>query len=544
MNDHETAGDLAPDRARGRFGLSHQRPRRARPRRADPVCRCRHRRAFAGAGAPGQDRRNHPGQARAAPPRAGRRRRRRRTACPPPRSRTAAQGRRNQPDPRRGRDRPARRTDRRPEEAGAAGDPLPRSRRQGAQGRGDAVPSALAARPMPMSPKPAAPTTSTSANSPSAPASRPKPPASRRSAPRNCRRCARPKPAPPPACSASPMPARRSTARKQRAKERVAELDRRLTQFAADVEREQRQSSDADVALQRLDAEDAELKEEIKSRVEKRSGVDERVAEAETTLAAAERLFTELTTALADLTAKRNQSKPMCAAIATACARLDQDIANVQGEVEKLAQQTSGLGDLDALAAAIETAQQSLAQAEATAQAQRSRAMSLPGRSSKPRARRWPRPTSACSGWRPKPRPSPSSSTARPRICGRRSSTASASPRATRRRWAPRSATISTRRSIRRRRCAGPMPASTDGDPALPEGVESLAAHVQAPPNWRAVWRRSASSPASAAPNWCRSSRPASGWCRAKATSGAGTASSPRPTRRPARHGGSPSARG
>ena len=69
-----------------------------------------------------------------------------------------------------------------------------------------------------------------------------------------------------------------------RAKERVAELDRRLTQFSADIEREQQQTSDAEVALQRLDAEDSELKEEIKSRVEKRSGVDERVSEAEATL--------------------------------------------------------------------------------------------------------------------------------------------------------------------------------------------------------------------------------------------------------------------
>ena len=63
----------------------------------------------------------------------------------------------------------------------------------------------------------------------------------------------------------------------ERAKERVAELDRRLTQFSADIAREQQQTSDAEVALQRLDAEDTELKEEIKSRVEKRSGVDGRV---------------------------------------------------------------------------------------------------------------------------------------------------------------------------------------------------------------------------------------------------------------------------
>src|ERR1700753_1931653 len=93
----------------------------------------------------------------------------------------------------------------------------------------------------------------------------------------------------------------------ERARERVAELDRRLTQFSADVAREQQQNADADVALQRLDTEDGELREEIKSRVEKRSGVDERVSEAEATLAAAERMFSELTTVLADPTARGSQ---------------------------------------------------------------------------------------------------------------------------------------------------------------------------------------------------------------------------------------------
>src|SRR5262249_54915888 len=64
----------------------------------------------------------------------------------------------------------------------------------------------------------------------------------------------------------------------ERAEERVAELDRRLTQMAADISRERQQASDAEIALARLEAEDVELKQEIKSRVEKRSGVDERVA--------------------------------------------------------------------------------------------------------------------------------------------------------------------------------------------------------------------------------------------------------------------------
>ncbi len=159
----------------------------------------------------------------------------------------------------------------------------------------------------------------------------------------------------------------------ERAKERVAELDRRLTQFAADIAREQQQTSDAEVALLRLDTEDSEIKEEIKSRVEKRSGVDERVSEAEATLAAAERMFSELTTALADLTAKRNQLEAGVRTHRDRLARLDQEIANVQSEETKLAQETGNLGDIDALAGAMETAQETLAASEAAAQASESR---------------------------------------------------------------------------------------------------------------------------------------------------------------------------
>jgi chromosome segregation protein len=154
-----------------------------------------------------------------------------------------------------------------------------------------------------------------------------------------------------------------------RAKERVAELDRRLTQFSADIAREQQQMSDAEVALQRLDTEDTELKEEIKSRVEQRSGVDERVSEAEATLAAAERLFQELTTALADLTAKRNQLEAGVRTHRDRLARLDQEIANVQAEEQKLNNETGTLGDLLALAGATETAQLHLAETEAAAEA-------------------------------------------------------------------------------------------------------------------------------------------------------------------------------
>jgi chromosome segregation protein len=149
-----------------------------------------------------------------------------------------------------------------------------------------------------------------------------------------------------------------------RAKERVAELDRRLAQFESDVARELKQSEDAAAALLRLDEEDMMLREEIMGRVEQRDGVNERVAEAEAILAMAERTFTELTTAHADQSAKRNQLANSVRAHSDKLAKLDQDIAGVQAEVERLVAQTSGFGDLDELGALMETAQEILAQSE------------------------------------------------------------------------------------------------------------------------------------------------------------------------------------
>ncbi|MDB5633220.1 MAG: chromosome segregation protein [Tardiphaga sp.] len=151
-----------------------------------------------------------------------------------------------------------------------------------------------------------------------------------------------------------------------RAKERVGELDRRLAQFESDVAREQKQSEDADAALVRLDEEDAMLKEEIMSRVEQRGGVDDRVSEAEAVLAAAERTFSELTTAHADMTAKRNQLQSNVRTHADRLARLGQEIGNVEAEIDRLTQQTAGFGDVDELAALMETAQEILLQAEGT----------------------------------------------------------------------------------------------------------------------------------------------------------------------------------
>ena len=65
----------------------------------------------------------------------------------------------------------------------------------------------------------------------------------------------------------------------QRAKDRIAELDKRLIQFAADSEREARLAADAEEAIARIAAEEEAIRTEAHANAGRRSGVDARVAE-------------------------------------------------------------------------------------------------------------------------------------------------------------------------------------------------------------------------------------------------------------------------
>ncbi|WP_416193254.1 chromosome segregation protein SMC [Nitrobacter sp. TKz-YC01] len=273
-----------------------------------------------------------------------------------------------------------------------------------------------------------------------------------------------------------------------RAKERAAELDRRLTQFASDVEREQRQSSDADAALQRLDVEDAELKDEIKLRVETRSGVDERAAQAEATLAAAETTFADLTRVLADLTARRNQLESNVRTHRDRLARIDQQIADVQRETEALAQQTSGFGDLDALTAAIDSAQQALTQSESSSREREAEHAAARGHLDAARAG-----VEAARG------PLQDADKRAQRLETEAKTIAKILNGESKNLWPPIIDGVSVDKGYEKAIGAvlgddldapvdpsAPMrwtgaPVTAD-DPVLPEGVESLAAHVQAPP--------------------------------------------------------------
>ncbi|MCC6777644.1 MAG: AAA family ATPase, partial [Hyphomicrobiales bacterium] len=150
-----------------------------------------------------------------------------------------------------------------------------------------------------------------------------------------------------------------------RAKERIAELDRRLVQLNDDIERERRLAADAEAALTRLAAEEEALQRDVTANAEKRSGVNERVAEADAALTEAERSGDELTATLAELTARRNALENAARSQADRITRVSQEVASVEAELAQLA--ATERADLAALAASAEAAQTALAEAETAA---------------------------------------------------------------------------------------------------------------------------------------------------------------------------------
>ena len=147
-----------------------------------------------------------------------------------------------------------------------------------------------------------------------------------------------------------------------RAKDRIAELDLRLVQFAADTEREQRLATDAEQAVARLATEEEAIRTEAKESAGRRSGIDAKVAAADGELSAAEKIFSDLTTALADLTAQRNRYE-------NAAREQSERIAKFSSEIEAIERELTTLHSADSapLAAAVEGAQAALTEAEAAA---------------------------------------------------------------------------------------------------------------------------------------------------------------------------------
>ncbi len=151
-----------------------------------------------------------------------------------------------------------------------------------------------------------------------------------------------------------------------RAKERIGELDRRIAQYASDLERERALAADAQAALARLDDEEAALKASAQENDARLAGVNQRVTAADAALAVSEKSFSELTGALADLTARRNQLQAALAEHEQRAARLESELVNIDAG---LAATDSGAPDLETLTAALAQAQSALVEAEQSAHA-------------------------------------------------------------------------------------------------------------------------------------------------------------------------------
>ncbi|MCL2429227.1 MAG: chromosome segregation protein SMC, partial [Alphaproteobacteria bacterium] len=137
-----------------------------------------------------------------------------------------------------------------------------------------------------------------------------------------------------------------------RARERCAELERRLVQLDADISRERKQSADADGALARLSAEHEVLAREASATAERRASVEQRAGAADAARAASEKTFAELTASLADLTAKRGQLETTIRDNETRRARLESERGQVTAELNQLMADAAGAVDIEAQAAA------------------------------------------------------------------------------------------------------------------------------------------------------------------------------------------------
>jgi chromosome segregation protein len=151
-----------------------------------------------------------------------------------------------------------------------------------------------------------------------------------------------------------------------RAKERIAELELRLQQFAADCERERVFAADAAAALGRLDAEEGSLRARAQANSAQLAGANDRLAAADAALAASEKSFAELTAALADLGARRKQLQTALEDHAQRAMRLDAELSEIDAG---LAATGGDQPDLAALDAVRSGAQATLAATESAAQA-------------------------------------------------------------------------------------------------------------------------------------------------------------------------------
>ncbi|MFD2184597.1 chromosome segregation protein SMC [Rhodoplanes azumiensis] len=160
--------------------------------------------------------------------------------------------------------------------------------------------------------------------------------------------------------------ARDALAREEaRANERMAELIRRAEQIARDRDREAQMLADADGTIARLEAERETLMADLEAAAERRAEIDERVGDADETVAATEKRLAELTAALADVGARRRQLESAMRADSERASRAESELASVTADLDRMMAEATSAVDLDALAEAVEAANEAAAEADA-----------------------------------------------------------------------------------------------------------------------------------------------------------------------------------
>ncbi len=142
------------------------------------------------------------------------------------------------------------------------------------------------------------------------------------------------------------------------------ELQRRLSQLAEDIIREERLVADNAGILARLDEEESELADLLAEAGERAEEARERLADASETLAESERQLGILTAEKAEAQAARNQLEKAIRDLSERQARLARQLSDQNRDLDELDRQISALADPQEKREEVEAAEAALEQAE------------------------------------------------------------------------------------------------------------------------------------------------------------------------------------
>jgi len=153
----------------------------------------------------------------------------------------------------------------------------------------------------------------------------------------------------------------------QRAKERIAELQRHIEQFGRDLERERALIEDAAEVAERLEEERAELQDDDARDANREAEAQSRLAEIEAALAATEAELSSAQEQLAGVNAKRAALEAALRDENQRVARFEAELTRIETEFALIAGQGGGAEEVERLAQALEQAAQDARGAEETA---------------------------------------------------------------------------------------------------------------------------------------------------------------------------------